>query len=106
MRKHLGKLDTYLRGVIQSCGGVQILLCFRDVISGDTLLNCLFLDDDGQSSPNPANYFQLNRLQINLVDHLHITGRPYKWAQALAGLSFSSYKQPNANGDDIQESVS
>ncbi|KAK4314017.1 hypothetical protein Pmani_014680 [Petrolisthes manimaculis] len=76
---------------------------FTDVISGETLLNCLFLDDDGQSSPNPANYFQLSRLQINLPDHLHITGRPYKWAQALAGLSFSSFKQPNITGDDTQE---
>ncbi|XP_069163548.1 THO complex subunit 5 homolog B [Procambarus clarkii] len=74
-----------------------------DVISGDTLLNCLFPDDDGQTSPNPANFFQLNRLRINLSDHLTTTGRPYKWAQTLAGLSFSNSKQSCVGGEESQE---
>ncbi|XP_069939554.1 THO complex subunit 5 homolog B isoform X2 [Cherax quadricarinatus] len=74
-----------------------------DVISGDTLLNCLLPDDDGQTSPNPANFFQLNRLRINLCDHLSATGRPYKWAQTLAGLSFSSSKQSAGTGEETQE---
>lgn len=33
-------------------------------------------------------------MSISLSDHLTNTGRPYKWAQHLGGLSFSSYQQP------------
>ncbi|KAK8407639.1 hypothetical protein O3P69_002291 [Scylla paramamosain] len=73
-----------------------------DVISGDTLLSCLFPEDDGHNSPNPANFFQLSHIHINLSDHLATTGRPYKWAQHLAGLSFSSYQQPSIT-EDSQE---
>ncbi|XP_069986129.1 THO complex subunit 5 homolog [Penaeus vannamei] len=72
-----------------------------DVISGDTLLNCLFPNDDGEESPNPANFFQLVRLQIQLKDHLASTGRPYKWAQNLSGLSFSTSEQTTS--DDGQD---
>lgn len=76
---------------------------YRDVISGDTLLNCLFPKDDGEESPNPANFFQLVRLQIQLKDHLASTGRPYKWAQNLSGLSFSTSEQTTT--DDGQDKV-
>lgn len=83
----------------------EYIVIFRDVITGDTLLNCLFPDDDGQTSPNPANFYQLNRLRIDLSDHLSTTGRPYRWAQTLAGLSFSSSKQSVVNGEDPQDGV-
>lgn len=75
-----------------------------DVISGDTLLNCLFLDDLGITSPNPANFYQLSRSQIYLSEHLGMTGRPYKWAQTLAGLSFANADLHAADGEDSQDS--
>ncbi|ROT63820.1 THO complex subunit 5-like protein [Penaeus vannamei] len=83
--------------------GVKQILALHplDVISGDTLLNCLFPNDDGEESPNPANFFQLVRLQIQLKDHLASTGRPYKWAQNLSGLSFSTSEQTTS--DDGQD---
>ncbi|KAG0724310.1 THO complex subunit 5 [Chionoecetes opilio] len=76
-----------------------------DVISGDTLLSCLFPEDDGKTSPNPANFFQLNYNHINLTDHLPTTGRPYKWAQYLAGLSFSSYQQSSMSEDSQEQAT-
>lgn len=75
-----------------------------DVISGDTLLNCLFPDDLGINSPNPANFYQLNRSQVYLSEHLGMTGRPYKWAQTLAGLSFANADLHALDGEDSQDS--
>ncbi|KAK7073958.1 THO complex subunit 5 [Halocaridina rubra] len=75
-----------------------------DVISGDTLLNCLFPDDFGMTSPNPANFYQLSRSQVYLGEHLGMTGRPYKWAQTLAGLSFANSDLHNLEGEDSQDS--
>jgi len=67
-----------------------------DVVSGDHLLNCLFPGDSGTSSPNPATIYQLNRARINVAElfSFSVTGRPYHWAQALGGLTFSKPQQP------------
>ncbi|CAL4120856.1 unnamed protein product, partial [Meganyctiphanes norvegica] len=66
-----------------------------DVVSGDHLLNSLFPGDTGTSSPNPATLYQLNRARINVAElfSFSVTGRPYHWAQALGGLTFSKPQQ-------------
>ncbi|XP_076061140.1 THO complex subunit 5 [Oratosquilla oratoria] len=73
-----------------------------DVISGDAMLNCLFDGDDGTTSPNPATIYQLQRTRINLKDYLSTVGRPYLWAQTLAGLVFTPAKNKGGAEDLVE----
>lgn len=66
-----------------------------DIITQDRILSSLYDGDMGQESPNPKTSYQLQSLQMNPED-LHKTldekklGKPYKWAQRLCGISYSS----------------
>uniref|UniRef100_T1IX43 THO complex subunit 5 homolog n=1 Tax=Strigamia maritima TaxID=126957 RepID=T1IX43_STRMM len=61
-----------------------------DILSLDTLLACLFTNDWGDQTPNPANHYQLNKLGMKEFQYyIDDLGRPYRWVQTLAGLEFS-----------------
>lgn len=68
-------------------------LCFfffnRDMLISESILRELYPRDLGLESPNPANYYQLNRHNLGQFSSLGL-GIPYKWAQRMAGLHFIS----------------
>ncbi|MCL4132868.1 UNVERIFIED_CONTAM: hypothetical protein GTU68_033115 [Idotea baltica] len=70
-----------------------------DILNCDNLLNLLFPDDTGMESPNPATEYQLQKLRLSGLssEQLKALGKPYKWAQTLAGLSFVSCEIPSSN---------
>jgi THO complex subunit 5 len=61
-------------------------ICGGDLLQVDTLLNCLYADDDGCTTPNPANMY----LPVfnEFSKHVSEVGRPYRWVQWLCGLQF------------------
>ncbi|XP_023238359.1 THO complex subunit 5 homolog [Centruroides sculpturatus] len=60
-----------------------------DLLKPDLLLNCLFPNDFGKESPNPANHYQLKKISSDQFESfLTQNGRPYHWAQRIAGLEF------------------
>jgi THO complex subunit 5 len=66
-----------------------------DVITQDRILSSLYANDYGTESPSTKTIFQLQNLQLNLNDLQKELddkklGKPYKWAQKLCGISFTS----------------
>ncbi|XP_035691286.1 THO complex subunit 5 homolog [Branchiostoma floridae] len=60
-----------------------------DLLSPSSLLGCLFPGDHGNTTPNPANQFLLERARIeDFNECVKEVGKPYVWAQQLAGLQF------------------
>ncbi|KYO31796.1 THO complex subunit 5-like protein [Alligator mississippiensis] len=60
-----------------------------DLLSPDSLLNCLYPGDHGKKTPNPANQFQFDKVGIlTLNDYVTELGHPYVWVQKLGGLHF------------------
>ncbi|XP_074640858.1 THO complex subunit 5 homolog A-like [Tubulanus polymorphus] len=61
-----------------------------DLLSADTLLDCLYPGDHGSTTPNPANKFQLSKLGMdnNIKSYIEQIGYPYIWVQWIAGLQF------------------
>ncbi|NXH94028.1 THOC5 protein, partial [Pachycephala philippinensis] len=67
-----------------------------DLLSPDSLLNCLYPGDHGRKTPNPANQFQFDKVGIlTLSDYVTELGHPYVWVQKLGGLHFPK-DQPQA----------
>ncbi|KAJ7420854.1 THO complex subunit 5 like protein [Willisornis vidua] len=67
-----------------------------DLLSPDSLLNCLYPGDHGRKTPNPANQFQFDKVGIvTLSDYVSELGHPYVWVQKLGGLHFPK-DQPQA----------
>lgn len=66
-----------------------------DIITQDRILSSLYDDDYGNESPSPKTAYQLQNLQMNpndlskTLDEKKL-GKPYKWAQRLCGISFTS----------------
>lgn len=57
--------------------------------SSESVLEDLFPNDRGLESPNPANAFLFQKIDAQgIVDFIFETGRPFVWAQKLAGLQF------------------
>lgn len=62
-----------------------------DLLKSDTLLSCLYIGDEGQETPNPANRYQFDKVGIvSFADHVDELGDPYMWVQSLGGLHFPS----------------
>ncbi|NWS47052.1 THOC5 protein, partial [Probosciger aterrimus] len=60
-----------------------------DLLSPDSILNCLYPGDHGRKTPNPANQFQFDKVGIlTLSDYVTELGHPYVWVQKLGGLHF------------------
>lgn len=68
------------------------------------LLSGLFMNDDGEESPNWANCFQAKSATGSSKSSE--VGKPYQWAQRLAGLDFNgALKTPptsTVNTDYVQ----
>ncbi|KAK1123300.1 hypothetical protein K0M31_008920 [Melipona bicolor] len=78
-----------------------------DMLISKSILRELYPRDLGLESPNPANYYQLNRYNLGQFSSLGL-GIPYKWVQRMAGLHFISPdagEQRFTNGEIIQDSV-
>ncbi|KAM6965734.1 THO complex subunit 5 homolog [Aplochiton taeniatus] len=62
-----------------------------ELLNADTLLNCLYADDQGLETPNPANRYQFDKVGIvSFADYVEELGHPYLWVQSLGGLQFPS----------------
>ncbi|XP_077016743.1 THO complex subunit 5 isoform X2 [Tamandua tetradactyla] len=60
-----------------------------DLLSPDSVLNCLYPGDHGKKTPNPANQYQFDKVGIlTLRDYVLDLGHPYLWVQKLGGLHF------------------
>ncbi|KAG7280909.1 hypothetical protein CRUP_009195 [Coryphaenoides rupestris] len=60
-----------------------------DLLNSETLLNCLYSNDQGQETPNPANRYQFDKVGIvTFGDYVKALGHPYMWVQDLGGLHF------------------
>ncbi|XP_043520099.1 THO complex subunit 5 homolog isoform X2 [Frieseomelitta varia] len=78
-----------------------------DMLISESILRELYPRDLGLESPNPANYYQLNRYNLGQFSSLGL-GIPYKWVQRMAGLHFISpdaREQRFTNGEITQDSV-
>uniref|UniRef100_A0A6Q2Y544 THO complex 5 n=1 Tax=Esox lucius TaxID=8010 RepID=A0A6Q2Y544_ESOLU len=62
-----------------------------ELLNSDTLLNCLYANDQGRETPNPANRYQFDKVGISVFgDYVAELGHPYQWVQRLGGLQFPS----------------
>uniref|UniRef100_A0A665U316 THO complex 5 n=1 Tax=Echeneis naucrates TaxID=173247 RepID=A0A665U316_ECHNA len=62
-----------------------------DLLKSDTLLSCLYTNDQGRETPNPANRYQFDKVGIvSFADYVDELGHPYMWVQSLGGLHFPS----------------
>ncbi|XP_029493877.1 THO complex subunit 5 homolog [Oncorhynchus nerka] len=62
-----------------------------ELLNSDTLLNCLYANDQGRETPNPANRYQFDKVGISTFgDYVAELGHPYLWVQSLGGLQFPS----------------
>ncbi|KAG8012068.1 Tuftelin-interacting protein 11 [Nibea albiflora] len=60
-----------------------------DLLKADTLLSCLYTNDQGRETPNPANRYQFDKVGIVcFADYVEELGHPYTWVQTLGGLHF------------------
>uniref|UniRef100_A0A8C8E024 THO complex 5 n=1 Tax=Oryzias sinensis TaxID=183150 RepID=A0A8C8E024_9TELE len=61
------------------------------LLKSDTLLSCLYANDQGRETPNPANRYQFDKVGIvSFSDYVEDLGYPYQWVQDLGGLHFPS----------------
>uniref|UniRef100_A0A4W5M2V7 THO complex 5 n=1 Tax=Hucho hucho TaxID=62062 RepID=A0A4W5M2V7_9TELE len=61
------------------------------LLNPDTLLNCLYANDQGRETPNPSNRYQFDKVGISSFgDYVAELGHPYLWVQSLGGLQFPS----------------
>ncbi|KAL5016146.1 hypothetical protein ScPMuIL_005735 [Solemya velum] len=76
------KLETGQDAVTSSVSG-------EDLLSPDSILCDLYAGDHGNTTPNPANHYELNRLGLReFGQYIVQVGLPYLWAQWLGGLDF------------------
>lgn len=79
----------------------------REVLHGESVVGCLFDDDDfGKESPNPNNGYLLRKKGLGpFRDIVQDVGFAYRWAQKVCGLDFLS-GEPQGNANHIgQESI-
>uniref|UniRef100_A0A4W5MJX1 THO complex 5 n=1 Tax=Hucho hucho TaxID=62062 RepID=A0A4W5MJX1_9TELE len=62
-----------------------------ELLNSDTLLSCLYANDQGRETPNPSNRYQFDKVGISSFgDYVAELGHPYLWVQSLGGLKFPS----------------
>ncbi|XP_018596428.1 THO complex subunit 5 homolog isoform X2 [Scleropages formosus] len=70
-----------------------------ELLNPDTLLSCLYADDQGMETPNPANRYQFDKVGITTFgDYVGEMGHPYIWVQNLGGLQFPSDRPEAVSG--------
>ncbi|XP_033747384.1 THO complex subunit 5 homolog isoform X2 [Pecten maximus] len=66
-----------------------------DLLSAESVLNDIYPGDHGNTTPNPANQYELRRLGLRDFTHyIPELGRPFLWAQWLGGLQFLDHDSP------------
>lgn len=81
-----------------------------DIITQDRILSSLYPEDFGIESPNPKTSYQLQNVHLEgkdlskLLDD-KMLGKPYKWAQRLCGLNFTSPLSPEESYKLCEETV-
>ncbi|CAB4006284.1 Hypothetical predicted protein, partial [Paramuricea clavata] len=79
----------------------------RSLLSADSVLTCLFPQDFGDVTPNPANHYQLNNLGVkDVAFHKLNVGHPYIWVQRICGLDFPPLDSETHETQPVQPSVS
>ncbi|XP_028409094.1 THO complex subunit 5 homolog [Dendronephthya gigantea] len=79
----------------------------RSLLSPDSVLTCLFPQDFGDVTPNPANHFQLSNLGVSDVAFPKLNiGHPYIWVQRICGLDFPSLDVKTDKAQEVEPSVS
>ncbi|KAK2837335.1 hypothetical protein Q5P01_014547 [Channa striata] len=54
------------------------------LLKSETLLSCLYTNDLGRETPNPANRYQFDKVGIvSFADYVEELGHPYMWVQNL-----------------------
>lgn len=77
-----------------------------DLIAPMSILNCLYKNDNGETSPNLTNSYKLQKLGLgDLIPLLGDLGRPYIWAQKLCGMDFLLVDLQKETKYDISHSV-
>ncbi|XP_043924401.1 THO complex subunit 5 homolog isoform X1 [Protopterus annectens] len=81
---------------------VYISVSAGDLLSPHSLLNCLYPNDDGMKTPNPANQYQFDKVGIlTFSDYIGELGHPYIWVQNLGGLHFpKDHPEPTVTADN------
>jgi len=71
----------------------------KSLDSENILANLYEKGDSGEESPNPSNQFQLRAegLSESFVGYVANTGRPYMWAQRMAGMDFLPVVHQNSD---------
>lgn len=77
----------------------------RALDSDNILANLYEKGDNGEESPNPSNQFQLRAegLSESFVGQVGSSGRPYMWAQRMAGMDFLPVVRQNC--EVVEEGV-
>lgn len=79
----------------------------RSLLCPDSVLTCLFPDDFGNTTPNPANYYQLSNLGMkDFSSHIPKNEHPYIWVQKICGLEFPSLDSKTPEVPTVEPSVS
>lgn len=102
----LGIVTVYGKFNVESNGSIVA----GDVITQDRILCSIYENDHGDESPNPKSIYQLQRVQLNANDLRKILeekklGKPFKWAQRLCGISFSTHLSPAQSMRLCEETV-
>ncbi|XP_026467651.1 THO complex subunit 5 homolog [Ctenocephalides felis] len=88
------------------CSENSDLFSSSDLIAPMSILNCLYKNDNGETSPNLTNSYKLQKLGLgDLIPLLGDLGRPYIWAQKLCGMDFLLVDLQKETKYDISHSV-
>ncbi|XP_061178240.1 THO complex subunit 5 homolog isoform X1 [Saccostrea echinata] len=85
-------------------GSVTVAYVFSssDLLAPKSILTDLYPGDHGNTSPNPANQYELRKLGLkDFTSYISEVGRPYLWAQWLGGLQFLENNAVNTPEEDI-----
>ncbi|XP_076453337.1 THO complex subunit 5-like [Babylonia areolata] len=70
-----------------------------DLLSAHSVLDELYPGDHGETTPSPANQYELGRYGMGeFGQYVGMVGRPYMWAQWLGGLQFLSTADSDGGG--------
>ncbi|XP_077571017.1 THO complex subunit 5 homolog [Stigmatopora nigra] len=80
-----------VKSKISSSTDLTTAISAGELVKSETLLSCLYANDHGRETPNPANRYQFDKVGIlTFADYVDDLGHPYKWVQNLGGLHFPS----------------
>ncbi|XP_055996153.1 THO complex subunit 5 homolog isoform X2 [Ostrea edulis] len=73
-----------------------------DLLAPESILTDLYPGDHGNTSPNPANHYELRKLGLkDFTSYISEVGWPYLWAQWLGGLQFLENNAVNTPDENV-----